>query len=536
MQEDKESVLGNIDVNMPDEKRTSGGNQSYWIASTKPLSYSPLKNNIDTDVAIIGGGIAGITCAYMLSKQGRDVVLIEDGYIGSGETGRTTAHFTNALDNRYYELESFFAKEGAKLAAESHTEAINLVETIVNEENIDCGCRRLNGYLFLHKNDKPDNLNKEFEAAKNAGLNVTPVNEIPGISLPTGKYLKFPEQLTLHPMKYIEGLCNAIQKSGGKIFTNTRAEKIESSGVYTKGNHKINAKNIIVATNTPFNNMFVMHTKQAPYRTYVIAGRVPKNSLPDCLWWDTGDHESEWPTYPYHYIRIHPVDDEYDLLISGGEDHKSGQPDKENIEEEERYTALTAWTKKHFPMLEEIEYRWSGQVQEPYDGLNYIGKNPMDDDNIYIVTGDSGNGMTGGSLAGIIIPDLINGLTDKFTELYDPKRKTIKAASTFIEEQVNVAKQFAEYLTKGDIDSINELKADEGAIIRNGSTKAAVYKDISGKMHAFSAVCPHLKCILEWNGDEKSFDCPCHGSRFSCFGKLLNGPANKDLTEIGLPE
>ena len=536
MIEENESVLGNISINEPDEKRTSGGSLSYWLESTKPLVYSKLNNDINVDVVIVSGGIAGISCAYMLSKGGKSVAVLEDGFIGSGETGRTTAHFVNALDDRYYELESYFGLDGIKLAAQSHTDAINLVEQIVKEENINCSFRRLDGYLFLHPHDNKDNIRKEFEAATNAGLPVEIVNEMPGITHPSGTFIRFPDQVTLHPLRYLEGLCLAIIGRGGQIFTTTHAEKVEESGVTTSDGRKVTAKHIIIATNTPFNNLVVMHTKQAPYRTYVIAARIPKNTVSDALWWDTGDHESEWSVYPYHYVRLHPIDDKYDLLISGGEDHKTGQPEEENIEEEERYTALTEWTKKHFPLMEEIQYRWSGQVQEPVDGLGFIGKNPMNGDNIYIATGDSGNGMTNGTLAGIIIPDLINGKANKYTDLYNPSRKTLKAAGTFIEEQFNVVKQFKEYLTKGDVESVKDLASGEGAVMRDSASKAAVYKDNMGKLHAYSAVCPHLKCIIKWNKDEKSFDCPCHGSRFTCYGKLINGPANRDLEEVGIPD
>lgn len=536
MIEETNSVLGNLNINEPDEKRTSGGNQSYWLESTRPLLFSHLNTDINVDVAIVGGGIAGITCAYMLVKEGKSVAVIEDGFIGSGETGRTTAHLVNALDDRYYELESYFGIDGIKLAAQSHTEAINLIEGIVAEENIECDFKRLDGYLFLHPHDKKENIQKEYEAAIKAGLSVEIVTQVPGINLPSTPSIRFPNQATFHPLRYLEGLCNAIIRREGKIFTNTRAEKVEQSGVTTVNGHKVTAKHIIVATNTPFNNLVVMHTKQAPYRTYVIAARVPKDSIANALWWDTGDHQSEWPTYPYHYVRLQPIDDQYDLLISGGEDHKTGQPDKEDIEEIQRYTALVNWTKKHFPQMEEVEYRWSGQVQEPVDGLGFIGKNPMNGDNIYIATGDSGNGMTHGTLAGIIIPALINGKANKYTDLYNPSRKTLKAAGTFIEEQANVAMQFAEYLTKGDIESVKELANGVGAIIRDGLVKAAVYKDNMGKLHAYTAICPHLKCILEWNEDEKTFDCPCHGSRFTCYGKLINGPANKDLTQVGIPD
>jgi glycine/D-amino acid oxidase-like deaminating enzyme/nitrite reductase/ring-hydroxylating ferredoxin subunit len=520
-------------ANVPD--RTSGENRSYWIDSTKPIKFSRLDTPLSTDVVIVGAGISGLTTAYLLSRSGRSVIVLDDGYVGSGETGRTTAHLVNALDDRYYELEGFFGRDGIKAAAESHTAAVDAIEQIVADEQIDCSFMRLDGYLFLHPTDEKENIHKEYTAAKNAGLNVQLVNDVPGISGIEFPALKFPGQAVFHPMKYLKGLSDAILKRGGRIFTETHVHDIEDDGVITKDKIKVNASHIVVATNTPFHRRFVMHTKQAPYRTYVIAARIRKGLIPYALWWDTGDHKSEWPAYPYHYVRMQPYDNEFDLLIAGGEDHKTGQPDEENISEQTRYVNLTEWTKMHFPFIEEVDYTWSGQVMEPVDDLGFIGKDPGSD-NIFMITGDSGNGMTHGTLGGLIITDLINNIQNKWAHLYDPSRKTMKAADTFIEEQMNVAKKFLKYLTPGDIDSVKELDKDSGAVIRDGMSKAAVYRDANGKLHAFSAVCPHLKCIVEWNSDEKTFDCPCHGSRFSSLGKLINGPANHDLEERGIPE
>jgi glycine/D-amino acid oxidase-like deaminating enzyme/nitrite reductase/ring-hydroxylating ferredoxin subunit len=520
-------------ANTPD--RTSGENRSYWIDSTKPLNFSKLDAPEAADVVIVGAGISGLTTAYLLAKSGRSVIVLEDGFIGSGETGRTTAHIVNAVDDRYYEIENIFGKENSILTAESHTAAINMIERIVSEENIDCDFMRLDGYLFLHPTDEKENIHKEHTAARDAGLDVQLENNVPGIAGIELPALKFPNQAAFHPMKYLKGLCDGILKYGGRIYTQTHVVDVPDEGVLTEDNIKVTAQYIVIATNTPFHHRFVMHTKQAPYRTYVVGSRIKKGLLPYALWWDTGDHKSEWPTYPYHYVRLQPYDKDYDLLITGGEDHKTGQPDEEDISENTRYVNLTEWTKMHFPFVEETDYSWSGQVMEPVDDLAFIGKDPGSD-NIFVITGDSGNGITHGTIGGIIINDLISGVENRWAELYDPARKTLKTAGVFIEEQANVAKKYFKVLTPGQIDSVRELKPDTGAIIRDGMSKAAVYRDANGKLHSFSAVCPHLKCIVEWNPDEKTFDCPCHGSRFSNLGKVVNGPANSDLEVVEVPE
>lgn len=518
------------------EAVTSGKNVSYWVESIKPVEHKKLNENIDTDVVVVGGGISGVTIAYRLTGMGLKVALIEDGFIGSGETGRTTAHISNALDDRYFYIKDYFGDEGAKLAAQSHTAAIDFIEATVKKEKIKCDFTRLPGYLFLHPSDKYQSLEDELIASQNAGLKTEMLDTVPGILGNIGSCVKFPDQATFHPLKYLEGLCKVITKRGGRIFTRTHVSEVESYGVTTKDGFRVSAKHIVVATNTPINDRFVMHTKQAPYRTYVIAGLIPKNVLPNSLWWDTGDHNSEWNTYPYHYVRLQPYDDTFDLLISGGNDHKTGQPDEEKISEEHRYANLESWTRDHFPALREVKYRWSGQVMEPVDFMGFIGRNPLDSNNVYIVTGDSGNGMTHGTISGILISDLITGVKNEWIDLYDPARKTLKAIGDFVTEQGNVAKQYTEYISVGNGVSVENIKPGEGGIIKNGFDKIAVFRDHDGTIHSFNAACPHLKCIVEWNNDEKTFDCPCHGSRFSNLGKVINGPANVDLKKVKLPE
>ena len=509
---------------------TSGETISYWIDSVKPLEFETLEKNIDTDVLIIGAGIAGLTTAYQLLKAGRKITLVEDGFIGSGETGRTTAHLTCALDDRYYEIEKAFGEDGSRKAAESHMAAINWIEKTVQQENIDCDFERIDGFLFIHPTDTKENLEKEFEATQKAGLQTSWMDHVPALSVEDGPCIRFPMQGQFHIMKYMQGLANAIEKLGGKIYTKTHARHINRNGAECNG-YKVTASQIVVATNTPVNDFVAIHTKQFPYRTYVVAFSVAKGKIPHCLWWDSGDMDSKWVTAPYHYIRTQKLNEEYDLLIVGGEDHKTGQADDEDVAEQERYNALINWTRKLFPMVEEMMYSWSGQVMEPVDYMAFIGKDPGDD-NVYIITGDSGNGMTHGTLGGIIVSDLIQGIENKWTDFYSPKRTPLKAPKTFASEVLNMVKQYGDYVTKADINEVDELKPGEGAILSKGLKRFAVYKDEENKVHAFNAVCPHMGCMVQWNAEEKSFDCPCHGSRFTKMGVVMNGPATVGLEKI----
>ena len=507
-------------------KTDNGQSTSVWMATADTPREGRLAEDLETDVCVVGAGIAGMTTAHLLAREGRRVAVIDDGPVAGGETSRTTAHLVNALDDRYYELEKMFGREGARLAAESHTAAIEKVAEIVAAEGIDCDFSRLDGYLFVPPGDSTKVLDEELAAAHRCGLTgVEPVERAPGLSFDTGRALRFPDQGQFHILKYIDGLARALKRDGGRVFTETHASKIEgvddrSARVETADGRVVAARAVVVATNTPVNDLFAIHTKQAPYRTYVIGARVPKGSVPKLLLWDTPD--------PYHYLRIQEGaggKSGYDVLIVGGEDHKTGQADDAN----RRFGILEKWTRDRFPMIEGIEFRWSGQVMEPVDGLAFIGRNPADKESVYIATGDSGNGMTHGTIAGMLLTDLIAGRENPWAAIYDPSRKPTAALGEYAKENLNVAAQYTDLATPGDVETTDEIKPGEGRIIRRGLTKVAVFRDDAGTLHERSAVCVHLGCIVDWNSREKTWDCPCHGSRFHADGTVVNGPANVDL-------
>ncbi|MBA3883174.1 MAG: FAD-dependent oxidoreductase [Chthoniobacterales bacterium] len=513
----------------------AGDKISLWEATTEAGALNPLRENIRTDVCIVGAGISGLTTAYTLVRAGKKVVVLDDGLVGRGMTGRTTAHIVNALDDRYYEIEKLHGEEGSRMAAESHTAAIDRVEENVTAERIDCQFERLDGYLFEPPNEPIDNLNEEFEACLRAGLDVELVNRAPMEGLDSGPAIKFKNQAQFHPLHYLRGLAAAIERYGGKIFTGTRVVDVQESdnGVAkTKDGFTIEAQSFVVATNTPINDRYVIHTKQAPYTTYVIGLRVPKGSVTRALFWDTAQHAGEEDQaigmVPYHYVRVAEDENGNEVLVVGGEDHKTGQAD----DFEQRYQRLEDWTRVRWPNAGEVVFRWSGQVMEPEDMMGFIGRNPSDKDNVYIATGDSGNGMTHGTIAGILIPDLILGRENRWAKLYDPSRLSFKSAGDFLKENINVAAQYRDYVTGGDVRSRQEIAPGQGAVLRRGLKKLACYRDDSGTLHEMTAICPHLKCIVHWNRNEKTWDCPCHGSRFDAMGHVLNGPSVADLAPV----
>lgn len=508
----------------------SGATESIWMDTADTPNYPPLTEDTRANVCVVGAGIAGMTTAYLLTRAGKAVVVIDDGRIGGGETGRTTAHLSNALDDRYYEIVKLFGDQGARYAAESHTAAIQRIEAIAAQEDIDCEFERLDGFLFLPPDGDRSKLERELEATHQCGLTDTGLFEhAPLDAFNTGLTLRFPRQAQFHPLKYVTGLARAIVRDGGRIYCGTKAKTIEDgepARVTTADGHTILADDIVVATNTPVNDWMVMHTKQAAYRTYVIGVRIPKGSIPRMLLWDTLD--------PYHYVRVQSADKpnaDYDVLIVGGEDHKTGQGDNTD----DHFGFLEQWTRERFPMARGVVYRWSGQVMEPVDAMAYIGKNPGSDEHIYIATGDSGNGMTHGTIAGILLTDLITGRDNPWTKLYDPSRISFRSAPEYAKENLNVAEQYTSWLTGSNVGNVDDIEPDSGAVIRRGMHKIAVYKDALGNLSACSAVCTHLYCIVDWNDTEKSWDCPCHGSRFDRLGKVMNGPAIADLEPAPAP-
>ena len=513
---------------MDDEKQThgAGANPSLWEATSNPGDLCPLRENLSTDVCIVGAGIAGLSVAYEIARTGSSIVVLDDGAIGRGMTGRTTAHLVNALDDRYYDLEKFHGEDGARMAAQSHSAAIDRIEEIVQGEQIDCEFERLDGYLFAPPNEPLKNLEEEFEACKRAGLDVEWVDRAPIEDFDTHRAIRFPRQAQFHPLKYLHGLARAIERENGRIFTDTKAlEAIGGSEgrVTTTDGFTVRAKAIVVATNSPMNDRYVIHTKQAPYTTYVIGLGVPRGAVTRALLWDAAE--------PFHYVRLATSENENEeVLIVGGEDHKTGQAEDFDA----RFKRLEDWARPRFPKATEVVFRWSGQVMEAVDGLGYIGLNPADKENVYIVTGDSGNGMTHGAIAGMLIRELIRRGDHAWAKLYSPSRisMSLRSSVDLAKENINVAKQFADYFTRGDIASASELKEGEGAVLRRGLHKIAVYRDDVGDLHEMTAVCPHLKCIVHWNGTEKTWDCPCHGSRFDAVGHVLNGPSVADLKPV----
>ena len=506
-------------MNVGDER-----SRSVWMNVAVAPDAKRLDSDASADTVVVGSGIAGLSTAYELAARGQTVIVLDRGAIGSGMTARTTAHLTSLCDNSF---DSLISKRGVDVAKQfylSQASAIDRIEKIQGNKSIECDFRRLDGYLFPALGSDPSSLDASFEATQKAGMPVEDTKGVPFKGLEDVRCLRYPNQGAFHPLKYLRGLAAVLKKRNMRLCSGTIVEEVleEDGGVTvkTQAGHRVRAGAAVIATNSPINDRLAIHSKQAPYRTYAMAFDLPHGSLPDGLYWDTLDN--------YHYVRLQPKDSKSDHLIVGGADHKSGEADDADV----RFEALEAWMRNLLPKLGKQTHRWSGQVLNPVDFTSFTGRNPGSD-RVYVHTGDSGQGITHGVVASLLLAGLIVDGRHPWTEIYDPARKPVMAADGFISENLTAVKNFAEYLAPGELKSVDELKPGCGAIVRDGLKKVAAYRDKSGSLHLHSAACTHLGCHVHWNSLEVCWDCPCHGSHFAVDGTALNGPAIAPLAKLG---
>ncbi|MBB4481581.1 FAD-dependent oxidoreductase [Rhizobium etli] len=504
-------------MNASDERTVS-----LWSDIEVAPDAAPLARNEDVDVVVVGSGIAGMSIAYELAAAGQKVAVLDRGRIGGGMTARTTAHLASICDDYFSELIGLRGEELAQLYFQSHSAAIARIEAIQAAEHISCDFRRLDGFLFPASGGAEADLKRELEAGLKIGIAVEEVANLPLAGHADTPALRYPDQATFHPLKYLRGLAAGI-RARGTLYSETIVDKVEETDggvrVGTNSGLTVTAKWAIVATNSPINDRVALHTKQAPYRTYAMAFEIARGIVPDGLYWDTED--------PYHYVRLHPGDDESDFLIVGGEDHKTGAADNAD----DRFAALTSWIRRLVPDLGAETHRWSGQVMETIDYAGFIGRNPGNE-RLFVVTGDSGEGMTHGVVASLLISGLILQGDSPWRELYEPSRKTVSAVGNYLAENATMIKNFAEYVAPGEIKSVDRLRPGEGAIVREGMTKVAAFRSDDGTLHRRSAACTHVGCHVHWNSLERCWDCPCHGSHFAVDGTVLNAPAVSPLSEL----
>jgi glycine/D-amino acid oxidase-like deaminating enzyme/nitrite reductase/ring-hydroxylating ferredoxin subunit len=496
----------------------------YWQDTAETPQYPSLQEDLTVDVVVIGGGITGITAAYLLQKAGAKVALLERDRFTGGETGHTTAHLTYVTDLRLTELVAKFGRDHARAAWDAGLAAIHRIHDTVEEEELDCEFRWVPGYLHRSPADAPEgektSLENDAAVARELGFEAAFLDKVPFIGEPG---VRFANQAKFHPTKYLSGLLKTIRGGGCSVFEQTEVTEVQTEPLAVKANHHvIRCEYIVIATHVPLQgatgslSAALFQTKIMPYTTYAVGAQIPQGLVAEASLWDTAD--------PYFYLRIDRKET-HDYAILGGADHKTGQ----TRDPEQHYATVTKRLLELFPQAK-VDHRWSGQVVETVDGLPFMGETAPRQ---FVATGFSGNGTTFGTLAAVMACDAVTGRTNPWSQLFDIHRKKLSGIWDYLKEN----KDYPYYLLKDQLakataTSLEAVERGEGKYVVVDGEKLAVYRDEKGKLTVRSAVCTHMGCLVRWNEPEKSWDCPCHGSRFTATGEVMGGPAETPLAEV----
>jgi glycine/D-amino acid oxidase-like deaminating enzyme/nitrite reductase/ring-hydroxylating ferredoxin subunit len=474
------------------------------------------------DVLIVGGGITGITTALLLQTAGKKCMIAEAKTIGFGTTGGTTAHINTFMDSPYNEIAKNFGEDNAKLVLKSAREALALIQKNIKDYTIECEYSGQPGYLFSQNEKQSKELDEIFQASLKTGCDVSPCDLIP-VPIDFNKAIVFNHQAQFHASKYLYGIAKAFEDNGGVIIQGCRVTGVNEDDILEVQSDKgvIHAKNLVYATHIP-PGVNLLHFRCAPYRSYAMAIKLSHNNYPEGLAYDMYD--------PYHYYRTQQVDG-VSFLIAGGEDHKTAH--EENTEG--CFRKLEAYLCKYFN-IEEISFKWSSQYFQSVDGLPYIGHLPGASSNIFVATGYGGNGITYSHVAAKVITSIIVDGESEYSKLYDPGRvKPIAGFADFVKEAADVVGNLiGKWFSSAKINELSSLAPGEAKVVKYEGHQVALFKDDSGNVHAVNPACTHIDCKVAWNNAEKSWDCPCHGSRFDADGDVLTAPARKKLEKIKL--
>ncbi|MGY5849674.1 FAD-dependent oxidoreductase [Salegentibacter sp. F14] len=490
--------------------------ESIWKAKASNPKYPTLEKDIEVEVAIVGGGITGITSAYLIAQKGIKVAVLESMEIGGGTTAGSTGNLYTMVDNRLHHIQAKFDKKTAAKVSESRTAAVDLIEDIIRKYSIECSFKRQPWVLYTETGEEKEILEKTKETLLDLGLEVQEQNSLP-LPFPIHSAIKVENQAQFNPAEFVAGLAQNIDVQQCQIFENSPVYHIEkgSPHILHTPSGKVKANKVILATHTP-KGVYALQTALYPHREYALAAKLKTGEYPDGIFWST---ES----------KAHPSLRSYEtaegkFLITVGYHHKVGQEDPKK----DYFGDLEKNLRKNYD-VEEVMYKWSAQHYKPADGLPYIGESS--DDNIYLATGFSTDGLTYGVVSAMIFRDLLSGAKNNWAEIYKARRFTpLKSAKPFIKENLNVLKEYLKDIPgKADKEAFSDVKKGEGKIVEMNDEKWAVHRDQEGRLCAASAVCTHMDCIVNWNNEEKTWDCPCHGSRFKPTGEVIEGPAFSPL-------
>ncbi len=496
----------------------------YWATSATFPQFPRLTDDVETDVLVVGGGVTGLSAAYLLAKGGKRVVVLERDRCATIDTGHTSAHLTMVTDTRMRGLVKRFGRNHAQAVWDAGLAAISTIDQVVREHGIDAEFEWVDGYLHAPLNgetkDEVEHLQEDASLARDLGFDAEYVDAVPLVNRPG---IRFSGQARIHPRRYLAAVAKAFVALGGRIYEHAAAEEFsDDPRAVTVAGHKVRYEDVVIATHNPLVGLAgvasatLIQTKLALYTSYVVAGRTPSGVVTDALWWDTGD--------PYYYLRVEAHRD-FDIVIFGGEDHKTGQQD----DTVDCYRRLEDRLTEIVPAVE-LTHRWSGQVIETPDGLPYIGRSA---DHQYAATGYAGNGLTFGTLSAIMISDALLGRSNPWADLFDPSRKALtRGLWDYLKENADYPYyMIRDRFTGPDAQSLRGVKRGQGKIIERNGAMVAAYRDQDGQVTLRSAICTHMGCVVGWNTAERTWDCPCHGSRFRPTGEVIAGPAESPLSE-----
>jgi len=504
--------------------KRDGAQTSLW--QDKMQDYTTKTQHIPNqifDVIIAGGGVTGIATALQLQKAGKRCLIAEAHNICFGTTGGTTAHLNTFFDTTYDQIKKDFGEDAVQLVASATNKALDLYKSNIEEYSIDCGYEQKDGYVFSQDDKQTEQLDKMYNASVSGGVDISYTDRIP-IPVEFQKAVVYHEQAQVHPTRYVYALAKAFEEAGGVLLQNCSVEdvvEVEGSVVVQTSLGGVQASYLIYATHIP-PGINLLHFRCAPYRSYAIAVKLEGDEYPEGLSYDMYD--------PYHYYRTQEIDGEKYLIV-GGEDHKTAH--EKNTDS--CFNHLEAHVRKYFP-VKKVAFKWSSQFFEPSDGLAYIGLLPGSSGNILVATGYSGNGMTYSHIAALLLRDLITKKENAYAALFNPNRiKPVAGFTSFVKENADVVAQFVgKRVSAGKLKQLAELAPGEAKLVKYEGETLAIYKDETGQVHALNPVCTHAKCVVGWNSAEKSWDCPCHGARYSINGEVLTGPARKGLEIVEL--